>query len=211
LRAEHPEIPTELERICFRALSKKPEERYATCREMAKDLVRWLAGRAISLEAPAMPSQTAAAGLDAFEVVAATGSAEPGSSSRAPINLARTDPSLPPNRGWDATFRRTLLHRPIAAAALLVSLLGFFGYSAASRWRSNTVMISEAPRTRLADANTVASSTETKLVPAVQTDAPEFIATRLGAIKRKRILAGTFLMGSPDDDRDAGDDEKPQV
>jgi Caspase domain len=49
---------------------------------------------------------------------------------------------------------------------------------------------------------------------------PEFITTRVGQIKLKRIPAGTFLMGSPDADRvanappsplDAGPDEKPRT
>ena len=38
----------------------------------------------------------------------------------------------------------------------------------------------------------------------------EFITTRVGSIKLKRIPAGTFLMGSTDDDKDASDNEKPQ-
>jgi serine/threonine protein kinase len=39
---------------------------------------------------------------------------------------------------------------------------------------------------------------------------PESITTRVGQIKLKRIPAGTFLMGSPEDDKDAYGDEKPQ-
>ena len=40
--------------------------------------------------------------------------------------------------------------------------------------------------------------------------APEFITTRVGQIKLKRIPAGTFLMGSAEGDDQAGKDEKPQ-
>jgi formylglycine-generating enzyme required for sulfatase activity len=40
--------------------------------------------------------------------------------------------------------------------------------------------------------------------------APELITTRIGQIKLKRIPAGSFLMGSQDDDKDAANDEKPQ-
>jgi formylglycine-generating enzyme required for sulfatase activity len=40
--------------------------------------------------------------------------------------------------------------------------------------------------------------------------APEFITTKVGQIQLKRIPAGEFLMGSPDDDKDAYDNEKPQ-
>ena len=40
--------------------------------------------------------------------------------------------------------------------------------------------------------------------------APELLTTRVGSIKLKRIPAGTFLMGSPDDDKDAHRNQKPQ-
>ena len=40
--------------------------------------------------------------------------------------------------------------------------------------------------------------------------APEFITTRVGQIKLKRIAADEFLMGSTDEDKDAEGDEKPQ-
>ena len=58
LRDEHPEIPAELETICLKALSKKPEDRYASCRELAKDLGRWLAGRTTSLEIPMIAAKS---------------------------------------------------------------------------------------------------------------------------------------------------------
>ncbi len=38
---------------------------------------------------------------------------------------------------------------------------------------------------------------------------PEFLTTRIGQIKLKLIPDGRFLMGSPDSDKDANDDEKP--
>jgi len=38
----------------------------------------------------------------------------------------------------------------------------------------------------------------------------DYVTTRVGQIKLKRIPAGTFLMGSPEDDRDADGEEKPQ-
>jgi len=46
--------------------------------------------------------------------------------------------------------------------------------------------------------------------PAPKPSDAEYVTTRVGQIKLKRIPAGTFLMGSPEDDRDAYDDEKPQ-
>ena len=42
-----PAIPRDLETICLRAMSKRPEERYADCDTMAEDLRRWLADEPI--------------------------------------------------------------------------------------------------------------------------------------------------------------------
>jgi WD40 repeat protein len=43
-RSLRPEVPAELERICLKALAKKPEQRYASCQELADALQCWLAG-----------------------------------------------------------------------------------------------------------------------------------------------------------------------
>ena len=43
-----------------------------------------------------------------------------------------------------------------------------------------------------------------------QTNAPDVIMTTRGQISLRLIPAGEFRMGSPDDDPDASDDEKPQ-
>jgi predicted Zn finger-like uncharacterized protein len=58
LREERPEIPAELEAICLKALSKKPEERYASCRELARDLGKWLAGDLATHETPRQSTPT---------------------------------------------------------------------------------------------------------------------------------------------------------
>jgi WD40 repeat protein/predicted Ser/Thr protein kinase len=41
-RSHRPEIPRDLETICLKAMAKRPEERYASCQELAEDLRRWL-------------------------------------------------------------------------------------------------------------------------------------------------------------------------
>jgi hypothetical protein len=42
-----PSVPSELESICFKCLEKDPRHRYASCREFAADLRRWLDGEAV--------------------------------------------------------------------------------------------------------------------------------------------------------------------
>lgn len=46
-RRRNPDVPGELQDICLKALEKKPENRYATAREMADDLERFLAGEKV--------------------------------------------------------------------------------------------------------------------------------------------------------------------
>jgi hypothetical protein len=39
-----PTVPPELERICRKAMARRPEERYPGCQQLADDLTRWLEG-----------------------------------------------------------------------------------------------------------------------------------------------------------------------
>lgn len=48
LRSVKPGMPRDLEAICLKSLSKKPEERYAGCGELADDLGRWLNDELVS-------------------------------------------------------------------------------------------------------------------------------------------------------------------
>ena len=47
-RKENPAIPKDLETICLKAMSKRRDNRYASCQAMAEDLRRWLSGEPIT-------------------------------------------------------------------------------------------------------------------------------------------------------------------
>ena len=56
LRAD---VPKDLETICLKALSKRPEDRYAGCQELADDLRRWQEGEPISARRLRLAERTA--------------------------------------------------------------------------------------------------------------------------------------------------------
>jgi serine/threonine protein kinase len=47
-RAVNPRIPKPLESICLKAMSREPDQRYHTPKELAKDIERWLADEPVS-------------------------------------------------------------------------------------------------------------------------------------------------------------------
>jgi len=48
-RAVHPQVPLGLDAICTKAMAKRPEDRYASAREVVEDLERWLGDEAVSV------------------------------------------------------------------------------------------------------------------------------------------------------------------
>jgi eukaryotic-like serine/threonine-protein kinase len=47
-RSRDPSIDRALEAICVKAMANRPEGRYASCRELADDLDRWMADEPVS-------------------------------------------------------------------------------------------------------------------------------------------------------------------
>jgi predicted Zn finger-like uncharacterized protein len=123
LREEHPEIPAELEAICLKALSKKPRERYASCRELARDLESWLAGRPITRDTA--PQSTTL--LDVTSMPTAPDTIARQSPSLAPTVVSeplQDETRLPAAQQKVASGRRLApRHLMIAAAAMAVLIL----------------------------------------------------------------------------------------
>jgi serine/threonine protein kinase len=55
-RALNPDVPVSLERVCLKAMAKRPEDRYQTAIEMQRDLERVRVGEPVTVAGP-LPSQ----------------------------------------------------------------------------------------------------------------------------------------------------------
>jgi serine/threonine-protein kinase len=63
-RALNPDVPVPLERVCLKAMAKRPEDRYQTAAELQRDLERVRAGEPVTVVGP-LPSQQATQALGA--------------------------------------------------------------------------------------------------------------------------------------------------
>jgi predicted Zn finger-like uncharacterized protein len=216
LRDEHPDVPAEMEAICMKALSKKPEDRYPTCREMAKDLGKWLAGRSTSVAISSTATPSAAIAVEGRGSTSA-----PGSSSSDSSQLPTTSPEEPEHAETPlqsgintaaGDSRRAGPRRWKVAAfvwAVTLGLIGLSIYLTTDRARRE-VDLSDRSASIAPPVAIKAHAPATSHASVSPANPPEFIITRVGQIKLKRIRAGTFLMGSPDNDTAGRPDEKPQ-
>jgi hypothetical protein len=74
-RSVTPGAPAGLEAVCLKALAKKPGERYATAKELADDVRRWLADEAVSAYAEPLGPRLARRARRHRSVVAGVGAA----------------------------------------------------------------------------------------------------------------------------------------
>jgi hypothetical protein len=53
----NPLVPENLEKICLKAMAKRPEDRYASCQELADELDRWVSGQPTLTPVPGFPQR----------------------------------------------------------------------------------------------------------------------------------------------------------
>jgi hypothetical protein len=58
-RALRPEVPSDLQTICLKAMAKRPADRYADCRALADDVRRWQEGEPIRARRPGLVERAA--------------------------------------------------------------------------------------------------------------------------------------------------------
>jgi hypothetical protein len=125
-RSVNRAVPYDLEKICLKAMAKRPQDRYAGCQEMADDLGRWIEGQPLSrakrfrwpaaVAAAALFGALAVAGVAVYH--AQTGKGEPLTTTesqpeKAPVvpvlpGAARVEPEQVAVTGLAGTFTLTL-------------------------------------------------------------------------------------------------------
>jgi formylglycine-generating enzyme required for sulfatase activity/serine/threonine protein kinase len=216
-----PDLDPQLEAICLKAMAKKADDRYASMAELAGALAELLR----SMPKSSRPAPGAA---PAPEPGSRSGD-DPAATVPEPSLVVRPEPETEPERppmpaetpaprpGWSDREQEPERTRPplpgwlLYAAAGAVVLVLLLGYALLEEFHHGWIKVTlSEPRPAPPTATEVVKKEpESRAATPAPVVDPEFLTTRLGQIKLKRIPAGTFRMGSPDD-KVAGSDEKPQ-
>jgi eukaryotic-like serine/threonine-protein kinase len=152
-RALNPDVPVPLERVCLKAMAKRPEDRYQTAAEMQRDLERVRVGEPVTVAGP-LPSQ------QTTQALGATGYGEAttvlGGGAAAGGRAARYAEEVPEQRrgsvGW-----------VLAAilALVVVGLAAYFITRAVTSPTTSTATTVTAPTTAPSTAPTTSGQTTT--------------------------------------------------
>ncbi|MBN2083793.1 MAG: serine/threonine protein kinase [Anaerolineales bacterium] len=144
-REKNPEIPEPLERILLKALSKQPEGRYASAKEMARALAEAAAGAGIGVpERISRPLSFTTAASDADTVSIYT-SAERAKLADAAFSKDRTDANLPrtlarKNPPAEGSARTVRILRTVFISLSLILLYFMFSLTAAAALNRAEIM-----------------------------------------------------------------------
>jgi formylglycine-generating enzyme required for sulfatase activity len=193
-------LPEEERPVVARALAKKPEERWPTCREFVRALVAARSGdaRRSSRSGSGSPTQGA--------------SKPPKTEGPAPFPNIRIDEESPSAVGAEKAapgFRKGWFVGLVALAAILAGLLAVIAIPR---------LLPTSERAPQTSPEIVAKDTNRDLpkksepgppVGKPREEPPKSITSKAG-VKLVLIPAGQFEMGSPDSHQDAQGDEKPR-
>jgi serine/threonine-protein kinase len=202
--------------VVARALAKKPEERWPSCRAFVEALAAGMAEHQAT-PLPAVRARPAAPATTPTYEPAPERPAKPRPPERTAHQRAGTPkPRRTPRRERGGHVSRRWPALPWAVLAAL-GVLVVFGIGLAllvrsggkSRDTSRAEPLAPPQQPKVAELNPPAARAEPPSV-AVAAAAPDREITNSIGMKLVRIPAGTFLMGSPEYDTDATDDEKPR-
>src|SRR6266536_660190 len=175
-RALNPDVPPPLERVCLKAMAKRPEDRYQTAAEMQRDLERVRVGEPVTVAGP-LPSQQTTQAIGAAGYGEAATSLLGAGGTVAGTRAARYAEGVPEQR-------RGSLGWVLAAilALVVVGLAAFFitrAVTSPSTSPSTTVTTPTTPPTS-APTTTEPPTTPTTQPPTTPTTRPPTTATTKG-------------------------------
>jgi formylglycine-generating enzyme required for sulfatase activity len=193
--------------VVARALAKRPEERWPSCREF----VRALAGAARGTQASALAKETPAGKPAALNMTLPETMIPPPLRPTVVEEKAEVGSSSPSGDAGRGHVQAVLAGVALSCV-LLVAV--FVAYRLGMRSSADTAAgsappaVAATPAPRLSEP--VPTPARTADLPKLQPPSPPQEITSTIGMRLVRIPAGEFLMGSPDSDRDTFSDEKPQ-